>query len=52
MSKSFSQWQGQDYPAGQAPFRAAETLGPQPVPHGDLDALRMSWRRTPEATYP
>jgi len=52
MAQSFNQWQGRDYPAGQAPFRAAETMGPQPVAHGDLDALRMSWRRTPEATYP
>ena len=52
MAQSFSQWQGRDYPAGQAPFRVAETLGPQPASHGDLDALRMSWRRTPEATHP
>jgi hypothetical protein len=52
MGQSYSQYQGRDYPAGQAPFRVAETLGPQPVPHGDLDALRMNWRRTPEAQYP
>lgn len=52
MGQSFAPWQARDYPAGQAPFRIAETMGPQPVPHGDLDALRMMWRRTPEATYP
>ena len=52
MGQSFAPWQARDYPAGQAPFRVAETMGPQPVPRNDLDALRMMWRRTPEATYP
>ena len=51
---SFSQWQraGSDYPASDAPFRIAETLGPTPYAHDQLDALRMYWRRTPEAQYP
>lgn len=41
-----------DYPAGDAPFRIAETLGPVPPAHDALDAMRMYWRRTPEAQYP
>jgi hypothetical protein len=49
---SFSQWQSRDYPAGTAPFRVAETFGPVPPAHDELDALRMYWRRTPEAQYP
>jgi hypothetical protein len=49
---SFSQWQSRDYPAGDAPFRVAETGGPQPVFHDRLDALRSMWRRTPDAEYP
>lgn len=52
MAQSFGTYQRYDYPAGQAPFRVAETLGPQPFAHDALDALRMMWRRTPEATYP
>lgn len=35
-----------------APFRIAETFGPQPYAHNYLDQVRMNWRRTPEATYP
>lgn len=52
MGQSFSQWQARDYPAGDAPFRAAETMGPVPYAHDHLDAVRMNWRRTPEAQYP
>ena len=50
---SFSDWQrtGQ-YPGGDAPFRVAETFGPQPYAHSYLDSVRMNWRRTPEAQYP
>jgi len=51
---SFGQWQraGSDYPGSDAPFRVAETFGPVPYAHNYLDAVRMNWRRTPEATYP
>ena len=49
---SFSQSLSHEYPQGDAPFRQAETFGPQPVPRDYLDALRMNWRRTPEAQYP
>lgn len=50
---SFSQWQrSNQYPAGDAPFRVAETFGPVPYAHNQLDAVRMNWRRTPEAQYP
>lgn len=50
---SFSQVQRtRDYPGGDAPFNPAQMLGPQPVAHDSLDAMRMSWRSTPEATYP
>jgi len=52
VAQSFSQWQSRDYPGGDAPFRVAETFGPQPYAHSYLDAVRMNWRRTPEATYP
>jgi hypothetical protein len=53
MPQTFTQWQQSDqYPAGDAPFRTAETAGPQPVFHDELDALRSMWRRTPEADYP
>ena len=53
MGQSFTQWQGnRDYPGGDAPFRVAETFGPLPYAHNYLDAVRMNWRRTPEATYP
>lgn len=45
-------YRNNQYPAGTAPFRQAETLGPTPHGHDYLDDLRMSWRRTPEATYP
>ena len=49
---SFSQSLARDYPASDAPFRAAETGGPSPFYHDQLDKLRMQWRSTPEATYP
>ena len=50
---SFSQWQqSNQYPAGTAPFRVAETFGPVPRGHDYLDTLRMNWRRTPNAEYP
>jgi len=45
-------WQRHDYPGSDAPYRIAETLGPVPFAHDQLDALRMYWRRTPEAQYP
>ena len=44
---TFDQWMTPDTPLGQ-PFY----LGPEPVFHGDLDAFRSMWRRTPEAQYP
>lgn len=40
------------YPAGDAPFRVAETFGPTPRGRDYLDDLRMNWRRTPNAEYP
>ena len=49
---SFSQSLARDYPASDAPFRAAEVGGPSPFYHDQLDKLRMQWRSTPEATYP
>jgi hypothetical protein len=54
MAQSFSQVQraGSQYPGSDAPFRVAETFGPVPYAHSMLDAVRMNWRRTPEATYP
>ena len=52
MDSSFTQWQSRSYPAGDAPFRAAEVTGPQPLFHDHLDALRSMWRRTPESEYP
>lgn len=53
MPTSFAQHQGREYPGAlDAPFRVAETFGPQPFAHNYLDAVRMNWRRTPEATYP
>jgi hypothetical protein len=53
VAQSFTPWQHSDqYPAGTAPFRVAETFGPAPKGHDYLDNLRMFWRRTPEATYP
>jgi hypothetical protein len=54
MAQSFSQVQraGSQYPGSDAPFRVAETFGPTPFAHNYLDAVRMNWRRTPEATYP
>ena len=42
----------QEYPAGDAPFRVAETFGPAPRGRDRLDDLRMNWRRTPNAEYP
>jgi len=52
--QSFGQVQraASDYPGSDAPFRVAETFGPTPYAHSRLDAIRMNWRRTPEATYP
>lgn len=52
MGQSFTPYQRRDYPAGDAPFRQAETLGPVPYAHDQLDEIRMYWRRTPEAQYP
>lgn len=53
MPQSFNQTQGRHYPGSlDAPFRVAETFGPLPYAHSNLDAVRMNWRRTPEATYP
>jgi hypothetical protein len=49
---TFSQWQSRDYPASDAPFRAAEVGGPEPFYHDELDRIRMQWRQTPEATFP
>ena len=49
---TFTPWQGRNYPAGDAPFRAAEVSGPQPFFHDGLDALRSMYRRTPDAQYP
>jgi hypothetical protein len=49
---SFSQNLARDYPQSDAPFRAAETGGPSPFFHDDLDRMRTQWRSTPEATYP
>lgn len=50
--QSFTSWQNRDYPAGDAPFRAAEVGGPRPFFHDELDQRRASWRSTPEAQYP
>ena len=53
MAQSFTPYQARDYPQSiDAPFRVAETFGPQPFAHNYLDSLRMNWRRTPEAQYP
>ena len=50
---SFTPYQtSNQYPAGDAPFRIAETFGPVPRGHDYLDDLRMNWRRTPNAEYP
>lgn len=49
---SFSQNLARDYPQSDAPFRAAETGGPTPFFHDDLDRMRTQWRSTPEAQYP
>jgi hypothetical protein len=50
---SFTPYQtSNQYPAGDAPFRVAETFGPVPRGHDALDDLRMNWRRTPNAEYP
>ena len=50
---SFTPYQhSNQYPAGDAPFRQAETFGPVPRGHDYLDDLRMNWRRTPNAEYP
>jgi hypothetical protein len=53
MAQSYNNWYSNNsYPGGTAPFRIAETFGPVPRGHDELDNLRMYWRRTPEATYP
>ena len=52
MVASFTQWQQNQYPGPEPPFNPAQTYGPQPQGHDYLDTLRMSWRSTPEATYP
>ncbi len=53
MAQSFNPVQQRDYPGSiDAPFRVAETHGPTPFARNELDAVRMNWRRTPEATYP
>lgn len=50
---SYNNVQTRDYPGAlDAPFRVAETYGPMPFAHNYLDAMRMNWRRTPEAVYP
>lgn len=49
---SFSSYLSRDYPQSDAPFRSAETGGPSPFFHDDLDRARSQWRSTPEATYP
>src|SRR6185295_411884 len=50
---SFTPYQtSNQYPAGDASFRVAETFGPVPRGHDYLDDLRMNWRRTPNAEYP
>jgi hypothetical protein len=49
---SFSNSLSRDYPQSDTPFRAAETGGPNPFFHDQLDQLRSQWRSTPEATYP
>jgi hypothetical protein len=53
MAQSFTPYQtSNQYPAGDAPFRIAETFGAAPRGRDYLDNLRMYWRRTPEAEYP
>jgi hypothetical protein len=53
VTQSYQDWyRNNQYPGGTAPFRVAETFGPAPRGHDELDNLRMYWRRTPEATYP
>src|SRR5262245_3802969 len=52
MAPSYTNWLGRDYPGSDSPYRVAETFGPTPYAHDHLDALRMYWRRTPEAQYP
>jgi hypothetical protein len=53
MAQSFTPWQQSGaYPAGDAPFRAAEVAGPQPFFHDPLDAMRSMHKRTPSAEYP
>ncbi len=48
-----NQWHGPGaYPAGDAPFRAAELAGPQPFFRDELDAKRSMYRRTPDSQYP
>ena len=53
MPQSFNPYLSRDYPGSlDAPFRVAETFGPQPFAHDYMDQVRMNWRRTPEAVYP
>lgn len=51
---AFNQWYepSAGYPGGNAPFRSADTGGPQPVFRDQLDATRSMFRRTPDAEYP
>jgi hypothetical protein len=49
---SFTQFQGREYPAADAPFDVNRTMGPQPFFRDVLDERRSMWRFTPEAMYP
>lgn len=49
---SFSQWQVNEYPAGDAPFNTSNLGGPPPYFRDQMDWMRSGWRRTPEAQYP
>ena len=49
---SFTQFQGREYPAADAPFDVNRVAGPQPFFRDLLDERRSMWRTTPEAQYP
>lgn len=49
---SFSAWQQNEYPGGDAPFNQANLNGPPPFWRDQLDYMRSGWRRTPEAQHP
>jgi len=49
---SFTQFQGFEYPAADAPFDVNNTKGPQPFFRDLLDMRRSMWMQTPEAQYP